>query len=55
MLESSEAHPVAAFADLLKTAGLPPLMEQGVMETRILRHYLLIHDEQAGVQGGLAG
>lgn len=55
VLESSEMQPVASYANLLKTAPLPPLMEQGVMETRILRHYLLIHDEQAGVAGGLAG
>ena len=55
VLESSEAQPVAAFAELLKDAALPPLMQEGVMESRILRHYLLLHDDQAAGTGGYAG
>ena len=55
VLESGEAQPVAAFAELLKVAALPPLMQEGVMESRILRHYLLLHDDQAAGTGGYAG
>ena len=55
MLESSEEQPVAAFAELFKGATLPPPLQEGLAEPRILRHYLLLHDEQARLAGGYAG
>lgn len=34
-----------SFSELYRTAVLPPLMEQGHMEQKILRHYLVLHDD----------
>lgn len=36
-----------AFSDLYRTAVLPPLMEQGHMEQKMLRHYLVLHDDSS--------
>ena len=47
IVHSWAADPVAAFGELFRTAELPPLMRSGVMEPKLLRHYVLLHDEQA--------
>ena len=39
--------PLQAYGDLFKSAPLPPLMRQGIMEPHILKHYLLLHDDAA--------
>ena len=38
----------AAFNELWSPAALPALMQQGVMEPRVLRHYVLLHDARQG-------
>lgn len=32
------------FSDLFQQAELPPLLKQGAMDPRVLKHYLLLHD-----------
>ena len=39
-----EGDPAAAFSQLYTTTDIPDLMKQGVMEQRIPRHYVLLHD-----------
>ena len=52
---SVEGDAVAAFEGLYARSGsLPPLMGAGVMEPRIPRHYVLLHDAAAAPPGGLA-
>ena len=44
MLPSTfEGDPAAAFTTLLQQ-GTPLLMRQGVMDPRVLRHHVLLHD-----------
>lgn len=44
----------AAFEALYARPGaLPPLMQQGVMEARIPRHYVLLHDARTALPGTL--
>ena len=52
-MHAHAADPLQAYGDLFKSAPLPPLMRQGIMEPHILKHYLLLHDD-AAVPGGLA-
>ena len=51
-MHAHAADPLQAYGDLLRTAFLPPLMRQGIMEPNILKHYLLLHDDAAGLSGG---
>ncbi len=49
VLDSSEADPVAATAELLRGAALPPLLKAGIMDSQqMLKHYLLLHDAASG-------
>jgi hypothetical protein len=49
VLDTSEADPVVAAAELLKSAALPPLLKAGIMDSQqLLKHYLLLHDSAAG-------
>lgn len=49
------ADPLQAYSQLFKSAALPPLMQQGIMEAQVLKHYLLLHDDAAAAAtGGLA-
>ena len=52
-MHAHAADPLQAYGELFKSAPLPPLMRQGIMEPAILKHYLLLHDD-AAVPGGLA-
>lgn len=52
-MHAHAADPVQAYGDLFKSAPLPPLMRQGIMEPAILKHYLLLHDD-ATVPAGFA-
>ena len=52
-MHAHAADPVQACGDLFKSAPLPPLMRQGIMEPAILKHYLLLHDD-AAVPAGFA-
>ena len=53
VMHAHAADPLQAYGELFKSAPLPPLMRQGIMEPAILKHYLLLHDD-AAVPGGLA-
>lgn len=53
VMHAHAADPLQAYGELFKSAPLPPLMRQGIMEPAILKHYLLLHDD-AAVSGGLA-
>ena len=48
------ADPVKAYGELFRTAPIPPLMGQGIMEPQILKHYLLLHDDAANAPESLA-
>jgi hypothetical protein len=49
-----QGDPVAAFEELFARPGaLPPLMQQGVMEPRIPKHYVLLHDASTAPPGTL--
>lgn len=52
-MHAHAADPLQAYGDLFKSAPLPPLMRQGIMEPHILKHYLLLHDD-AAAPGGFA-
>lgn len=52
VMHAHATDPLQAYGDLFRTAPLPPLMRQGIMEPNILKHYLLLHDDAAGVPGG---
>ena len=50
VLDAAELDPVAAAAELLRSAPLPPLMAAGIMDAQnLLRHYLLLHDVSSDV------
>lgn len=38
--------PVAAFAELHRSAPLPAALREGLVEGQVLRHYVLLHDAQ---------
>ncbi|DBA74127.1 hypothetical protein WJX77_012500 [Trebouxia sp. C0004] len=52
VMHAHAADPLQAYGDLFRSAPLPPLMRQGIMEPNILKHYLLLHDDAAGLPGG---
>ena len=49
VMHAHAADPLQAYGELFRSASLPPLMRQGVMEPQILKHYLLLHDDAVGV------
>lgn len=50
MLDVSAADPVAAAAELLRGAALPPLLKSGIMDSQqMLKHYLLLHNASSSV------
>ncbi len=51
MLHAHAPDPTAGFSALFQAAELPPLMKQGVMDPLILKHYLLLHDDQGQPNG----
>ncbi|KAK9823583.1 hypothetical protein WJX72_003982 [[Myrmecia] bisecta] len=51
VLHAQAEDPVADFGDLFKSAPLPPLMKAGLMEHKILKHYLLLHDDSLKLDG----
>ncbi|KAL3147776.1 hypothetical protein ABBQ32_002510 [Trebouxia sp. C0010 RCD-2024] len=53
VMHAHAADPLQAYGELFKSAPLPPLMRQGIMEPHILKHYLLLHDD-AAAPGGFA-
>ena len=53
-MHAHAADPLQAYGELFRSAPLPPLMRQGIMEPQILKHYLLLHDDATAVPGGWA-
>lgn len=47
-VSSKDVQPINRFIDLFNTNKLPSLLNDGVMDPKILKHYLLVHDNQDG-------
>ncbi|XP_057951278.1 uncharacterized protein LOC131146026 isoform X2 [Malania oleifera] len=48
VVSSKDEQPINRFVDLFNTNQLPALLNDGVMDPKILKHYLLVHDNQDG-------
>ncbi|KAG1348154.1 trafficking protein particle complex subunit 8 [Cocos nucifera] len=48
VVSSKDEQPVNRFVDLFNTDRLPALLNDGAMDPKILKHYLLLHDNQDG-------
>ncbi|KAJ0966330.1 hypothetical protein J5N97_027468 [Dioscorea zingiberensis] len=48
VVSSKDEQPINKFVDLFNTDQLPSLLNEGVMDPKILKHYLLLHDTQDG-------
>ncbi|GLT90145.1 hypothetical protein SLE2022_080910 [Rubroshorea leprosula] len=46
VVSSKDEEPIIRFVDLFNTNKLPSLLNDGVMDPMILKHYLLLHDNQ---------
>ncbi|XP_057438916.1 uncharacterized protein LOC130730816 isoform X2 [Lotus japonicus] len=47
-VSSKDEQPINRFIDLFNTNKLPSLLNDGAMDPKILKHYLLVHDNQDG-------
>ncbi|KAK7337326.1 hypothetical protein VNO77_17892 [Canavalia gladiata] len=47
-VSSKDEQPINRFVDLFNTNKLPSLLNDGAMDPKILKHYLLVHDNQDG-------
>ncbi|WVZ60808.1 LOW QUALITY PROTEIN: hypothetical protein U9M48_010785, partial [Paspalum notatum var. saurae] len=50
VVSSMDKEPVSKFVDLFNTNQLPSLLNEGIMDPQILKHYLVLHDQQEGPQ-----
>ncbi|XP_007028000.2 PREDICTED: trafficking protein particle complex subunit 8 isoform X1 [Theobroma cacao] len=48
VVSSRDEEPINRFVDLFNTNKLPSLLNDGAMDPKILKHYLLVHDNQDG-------
>uniref|UniRef100_A0A5B6ZRC8 Putative trafficking protein particle complex subunit 8 n=1 Tax=Davidia involucrata TaxID=16924 RepID=A0A5B6ZRC8_DAVIN len=48
VVSSKDEDPINKFVDLFNSNQLPSLLNEGVMDPKILKHYLLVHDNQDG-------
>ncbi|KAM6571414.1 hypothetical protein CsatA_015494 [Cannabis sativa] len=48
VVSSKDEQPINQFVDLFNTNKLPSLFNDGAMDPKILKHYLLVHDNQDG-------
>ncbi|KAK8570732.1 hypothetical protein V6N13_103136 [Hibiscus sabdariffa] len=48
VVSSKDDAPINRFEDLFNTNKLPSLLNDGAMDPKILKHYLLVHDDQDG-------
>ncbi|XP_038903483.1 trafficking protein particle complex subunit 8 isoform X2 [Benincasa hispida] len=48
VVSSSDDQPINKFVDLFNTSKLPSLLNDGAMDPKIMKHYLLLHDNQDG-------
>ncbi|KAG6543031.1 hypothetical protein Mapa_015527 [Marchantia paleacea] len=47
-VSSSDEHPISKFVELYNTEHLPALINEGVMDPKLLKLYVLVHDLQEG-------
>ncbi|KAE8125213.1 hypothetical protein FH972_020046 [Carpinus fangiana] len=50
VVSSKDEQPINRFVDLFNTNKLPSLLNDGAMDPKILKHYLLVHDNQDSTQ-----
>ncbi|VAI37662.1 unnamed protein product [Triticum turgidum subsp. durum] len=50
VVSSKDKEPISKFADLFNANQLPPLLNEGIMDPQILKHYLVLHEQQDGPQ-----
>lgn len=50
VVSSMDKEPISKFVDLFNTNQLPSLLNEGIMDPQILKHYLVLHDQQEGPQ-----
>ncbi|KAK8963015.1 hypothetical protein KSP40_PGU012905 [Platanthera guangdongensis] len=48
VVSSKDEQPINRFVDLFNTEQLPSLLSEGAMDPKILKHYLLLHDNHYG-------
>ncbi|CAK7342057.1 unnamed protein product [Dovyalis caffra] len=48
VVSSKDEQPINKFVDLFNTNKLPSLLNDGEMDPKILKHYVLVHDNQDG-------
>ncbi|KGN59220.1 trafficking protein particle complex subunit 8 [Cucumis sativus] len=48
VVSSRDDHPINKLSDLFNTSKLPSLLNDGTMDPKIMKHYLLLHDNQDG-------
>lgn len=48
VVSSKDDQPINRFVDLFNSNKLPSLLNNGAMDPKILKHYLLVHDNQDG-------
>ncbi|KAI7725801.1 hypothetical protein M8C21_013972 [Ambrosia artemisiifolia] len=48
VVSSNDEDPVSKFVDLFNTDQLPPLLNDGAMDPKIPKYYILVHDNQDG-------
>ncbi|KAL0346986.1 UNVERIFIED_CONTAM: Trafficking protein particle complex subunit [Sesamum calycinum] len=49
VVSSKDKDPIDKFVDLFNTNQLPPLLNDGAMDPKILKYFLLVHDNQDGM------
>jgi len=47
-VSSKDEQPISRFVDLCNANKLPSLLNDGAMDPKISKHYLLVHDNQDG-------
>ncbi|KHN02168.1 N-acetyltransferase ESCO2 [Glycine soja] len=47
-VSSKDEQPISRFVDLFNTNKLPSLLNDGAMDPKVSKHYLLVHDNQDG-------
>lgn len=46
VVSSKDEQPINKFVDIFNTNQLPSLLNDGLMDPKILKHYVLLHDNQ---------
>ncbi|XP_047960820.1 trafficking protein particle complex subunit 8-like [Salvia hispanica] len=54
-VSTKDKDPIGKFVDLFNTTQLPHLLNDGSMDPKILKYYLLVHDNQEGMQEKATG